>query len=265
VENVMAKHTANNSSVDATKAEPFVDQLFEIWKPVRQDTVAGLGKDTAYRMVHLHSNNWIDMSTWVSEAYTTSERMNMVFAEFQRVFKEIYWTQFLFLNANYPAVYRSLRYMLEMMAQAYRVDEKFQHLTIDGKMKAIINMEDNGTKREYGWQVVKEALISVFQINEMEINNRFKPTWASLNRHSHPSARQLDKVVDLDPKSLITDSFDETLAGETLVTVDVIMDLVDAIVFTAFPQIKKAARRRGVIGKWEKYLPNTVAIMRAGG
>ena len=48
--------------------------------------------------------------------------MNIVNIQFLRVFKDIYWLQFLFYTGNYPTAYRNLHYIWEMMSQAYYID-----------------------------------------------------------------------------------------------------------------------------------------------
>ncbi len=74
--------------------EKIFDSLYETWKPVRKETFAALGKKTAFHIIDFHGNNWIDITKWIFSKYNREEEMNIVFTEFLRVFKEIYWLQF---------------------------------------------------------------------------------------------------------------------------------------------------------------------------
>ncbi len=188
----------------------------------------------------------------------------MVFAEFQRIFKEIYWLQFLFLSGNYSVVCRNLRHDLEMMAQAYFIDRELPCLSIDAKMDQMIEMENDKDERKFGWAVVKPVLRDVLNCSEEYSDRTFQSTWAYLNKHVHASAERTNLVADEDPASFVMDSFNSELAKVTLIVTDKVMDLVFAIVFTTFPRIKRLGVEHKIPEMWAEYSPNTIAIVEAG-
>ncbi|MCH7555895.1 MAG: hypothetical protein IIB56_00390 [Planctomycetes bacterium] len=241
------------------KFEKSLDVLYETWKLVRSETIARLGKEDAVHIINFHGNNWIDITNWILSKYNREEQMNIVFIQFIRLFKEIYWLQFIFHNANYPMVYRNLRYVLEMIAQAYYVDCKYPILSLDEQIGKIMGME----KRIYGRKLVKAVLCPILNLDEKGFKEKFQPIWDYLNKHVHPSAKQMDIVVEEDFSSLVTDSFNENLARETLEVVDEIFDLIYVMVLEKFSRVKELVLEYKFINEWEKYLPNTVNITKA--
>lgn len=241
------------------KLEKYLDTLYETWKSVRSETIVHLGKEDAVHIVNFHGNNWIDITTWIKSKYSREEQMNIVFFQFVRLFKEIYWLQFLFHNANYPMVYRNLRYVLEMTAQAYSIDHKYPALSLDEQIGKIMEME----KRIYGWELIRTVLCPILNLDEKGFKKKFKPIWDYLNKHVHPSAKQMNAVVEEDFSSLVTDSFNENLAKSALKVVDEIFDLIYVIVLKRFSRVKELFLGYKFINEWEEYLPNTVNIMKA--
>lgn len=240
------------------KFEKSLDVLYETWKLVRSETIARLGKEDAVHIINFHGNNWIDITNWILSKYNREEQMNVIFIQFERLLKEIHWLQFLFHNANYPVIYRNLRYILEMMAQACFVDWKYPGLTLDEQIEKMVETEE----RVYGWKLVKAILHPLLNLDEKDFEKKFKPTWTYLNKHVHPSAKQMDIVVEEDFSSLVTDSFNENLAKDTLKVVDEIFDLVYVIVLKKFSRVKELVLEYKFINEWEKYLPNTVNITK---
>ena len=113
-----------------------------------------------------------------------------------------------------------------------------------------------------GWKVVKSALCKVLDKTNQQIQARFKPLWSELNRHAHPSARQMDLVAKEDFSALVTDSFKESLTRELLIVTDKVFDIVYAVVLKRFPKTISLAQRYEFVNEWQECLPNTVGIMR---
>lgn len=232
--------------------------LYKTWRSVERETVASLGGETALHIIDFHGNNWVDIIRWVFSKYSQEEQMNIVSFQFTRLFKEIHWLQFLFHNANYPMIYRDLRYVLEMMAQACHVDSEYPGFNLDEQMKRA------GEKEEsiYGWKLVKRVLCQTLNFGERDLEGRFRPLWAYLNKHAHPSVKQMGLVSKEDFRALVTDSFNEKLAGEALKRVDIIFDLIYAMMFERFPRIKELAQGYKFMNEWEDYLPNTMRVIK---
>jgi hypothetical protein len=239
------------------KLEKFLDTFYETWESVRRETITHFGKDAFY-ILDFHGNNWIDIINWILSKYSREEQMNIILIQFQRLFKEICWLQFLFHNANYPMVYRNLRYILEMMTQAYYIDWKYPILNLDQQIDKTIEIEGS----VFGWNLVKTVFCQALDFDEKDFEEKFKPTWIYLNKHVHPSAKQMGIIVEEDFSSLVTDSFNENLAKDTLKVVDKIFDAIYVIVLEKFSRAKELALGYKFISEWEEYLPNTANVIK---
>ncbi len=111
------------------KIEKIIDGLYTHWKDVRRETIILLGKESSSHIADFHGNNWIDITSWIKSEYRKEEQYNIINFQFNTIFKETYWIQFLFYTANYTMIYRNLRYDLEMMTQAHYIDNKYPNLS----------------------------------------------------------------------------------------------------------------------------------------
>ncbi len=89
-------------------------RFFSIWDSIIKDTVESLGKEKAYHIMSFHANTWIDVNSWITSSYSNSKKLNILYAEYQRLLKEIHWLQFIFLASNYPMIYRCQRWALPL-------------------------------------------------------------------------------------------------------------------------------------------------------
>ncbi len=242
------------------KIENVSDEIYEILKSVREETTKHLGDEDANQIIRFHSNNWTDITHWIFSNYNfKEEQMNVVSFQYSRLFKELYWLHILFHNGNYPMVYRNLRYILEMICQAYYVDSKYPDLFLDGQLEKMKEIEE----KVYGWRLVETVLCEILDRNNQQIQSNFKPLWNHLNKHVHPSGKQMDIVALEDIESLMRDSFNENLARDALRTTDEIFDIVKMIIFKKFPKIKEEGLKYKFRDKWEQYLPNTMKIIKS--
>lgn len=239
--------------------EGTLDDLYKHWRDTRKETIGHLGDKEALKIIDFHANNWIDIVGWISADYPRDEQMNIVYIQWLRLFKEIYWLQFLFYSANYPAAYRNLRYMWEMLSQAYYVDAKYPGASLDEQFDWARVLEG---QHIYGWRVVETTLRQVLNKPTNKVVALFKPLWNTLNRYVHPSTIQMDMVAEEDFSVLVTDSFNEKLAKGLQDATDQIMDVIYATVLNRFPKAKTRARNYKHIHEWEDCLPNTMAIIR---
>lgn len=246
------------STREIRKLEKSLDKLYETWKLVRRKTVKYLGKETALHLIDFHGNNWINITSWISSEYSREEQMNINYIEFQRLFKEIHWLQFLFLHSNYPMIHRNLRYILEMMSQAYYVDWKYPGLNLNKQIVKVMEIEET----IFGWKLIETVLCQILNSEKKDFKEKFKPTWICLNKHVHPSAKLMDMIAEEDFSSFVTDSFSANLAKITLEIADEIFDLIYVILFAKFSRIKDSALEYKFINDWEEYLPNTMSIIK---
>nr|MDO8076279.1 hypothetical protein [Candidatus Freyarchaeota archaeon] len=79
---------------------------------------------------------------------------NLLFFYYCMVFKEIYWMQLLFLMCNYPAVYRVLRYVWELVFQGYHVDSQCSEENLDRRIELARELEEE----KYGWKLINSVL-----------------------------------------------------------------------------------------------------------
>jgi hypothetical protein len=249
---------ARMNAEQAADPGKYLDELYEHWVEIRKETIEQLGGREGLKIVDFHGNNWIDIVRWISSEYKKEEQMSIVSFQFSRLFKEIYWLQFLFHTGNYPTAYRNLRYILEMICQAYYIDTKYPTLTLDEQIGKAMEIE----KRLSSWNIVSNALCKVFNRAEREIRAHFKPLWDDLNKYAHPSAKQMDLIAEQDFSALVTDSFNENLARELLAVTDKVFDIVYAVILKRFPKSVSLAQKYEFIDEWQECLPNTIAIMR---
>lgn len=238
--------------------EKTLNNLYKNLDLIRKETITHLGNKDALHIIDFHANNWIDLIKWISSKYN-GEEQKIVYLQFFRLFKEIYWLQFLFHSGNYPVIYRNLRYIWEMISQAYYIDSKHPHLSLDEQIEKTKEIE----KTMYGWTLIESVLMDVLNINKEEMRTRFKPLWDYLNKHAHPSAKQMDIVATEDFSSFVTDSFNENLARDALRATGEIFDIVDMIIFKKFSKIKELALKYEFIDEWAEFLPNTVSIIKS--
>lgn len=240
--------------------ETILDNLYPHWREIRRETIECFGDKEALKIIDFHANNWIDIVHWVSDEYPEDEQMNIVYIYWLRLFKEIYWLQFLFYTGNYQTAYRNLRYVLEMLCQAYYIDATHPDSTLDEQIDWARRTEEKGI---FGWGLVKRALCILIDKREEEIRLLFKPLWSNLNRHVHPSVIQMDAIAEEDFAGLVTDSFSESLAKELQEVTDKVMDIICAMVLKRFPKAREHARNYKFIREWEDCLPNTMKIIRS--
>ena len=239
--------------------EDILDKLYENWREVRRETIAELGEAESLKIIDFHANNWIDITRWIGSKYERGEQMNIVSFQFSRCFKEIYWLQFLFQTGNYSTGYRNLRYVLEMMSQAYYVDAKYPDLGLDDQFARAREIEEH----IWGWNIVKGALSLALSKRDSEVRACFKPLWNELNRYVHPSVALLDSIALQDFSSLVTDSFSRNLAIDFLHITDRVFDVTYAVVLKKFLKARESALGYEFLHEWEECLPTTMSVIRA--
>jgi len=218
--------------------ERILDGLYANLKTVRRDSIRRLGPD-ALHIIDFHANNWIDIMEWIRSKYSRTEQMNILAFQFLTVFKETYWLQLLLQYANYPMIYRNLRYILEMVCQAYYIRRNYPDLSLDEQMARAAETEE----KLYGWNLVKDVLREVVNEDDGHVELKFHALWRHLSKYVHPSPTQMDVIARTDFSSFVTDSFSEDLAREAMKTADETFDLVNAIMVTGFPKIKELTRQ----------------------
>ena len=248
------------STRKSREIEKSLDRLYETWPSVREETIHRLGDQTALHLIDFHGSNWIDITGWITTEYSREEQFTITFFQFVRLIKELHWLQFLFNHANYPVIYRNLRYILEMMSQAWYVEWEYPKLHLNEQIKKIMEIEN---KNIFGWKLVGTVFSQILNIDDEEAEEKLKPTWTLLNKHVHPSAKQMNMVAEEDFSSLVTDSFNDKLARAILTVADEVFDLVYALIFRRFPHITRLALKSEFINEGKEHLPYTIRTINA--
>ncbi len=76
------------------------------------------------------------------------------------------------------------------MAQACYVDWKYPISNLDEQMKKVAEIEAT-----YGWKLVKTVLSQILNFDEQDVEGKLKHLWIYLNKHAHPSVKQMDTVA----------------------------------------------------------------------
>ncbi len=236
------------------KIKKMYNELYKTLESVRKETISTLDKEISFQ-----GNNWIDINSWLFSEYTKEHPPNIVIFEFQKLFKEIYWLQFIFLNCNYSMIYRNLRYIWEMMSKAQYIFNKFHHMNLEDQFKELVSLEKN----KYGWKIIKETLQSVLSFTDDQIENNVHPTWDYLNKHVHPSVKQMDLILEKDPRSLVTDSFNNKLAKLSIEIIDQIFDFIYAAIFKQFDKLRKYTLNYHKLPIWKDNLPYTFNTLKS--
>lgn len=232
--------------------------LYEHWDSIREETIDKLGLERALCIIDFHANNWIDITQWLNTEYRQEELMNIMVFQHSRLFKESYWLQFIFLRGNYPMMYRNLRYILELMTQAYYVQQHGSQLTLDEQVARTAEIEEE----RYGWRkLVRPVLAEVLDSEEDEVDDRLGQFWSVLNKNVHPSAMEMDVIADEDFGALIRDSFNERLAEDVLDATGIVFDLSNAIMFAEFSRIVEPAQQSKYFLKNPSSQPYTARVI----
>ena len=234
-------------------SQDMFNNLYAQIESVRQEVFSKLGRDMSFHIISVEGGAWIDINYWLFTEYPKEILSNIVIIEYQRLFKEIYWLQYIFLSCNYPMIYRNLRYIWELLYKGHYILKNSGSTHLEGQLNELQTMENS----KYGWKIIKKILKSTLLFDNHQINSEIRPLWNFLNIHVHPSVRQLDMIIDIDPRSLVTDSFNKELAMLSINIIDKVFDLLYASIFRQFEKIKKHAYLSYKTSIWRDVLPYT--------
>jgi len=241
------------------KFRDIFDSIYEHLNQIRSEGILSLGEKDAFHIIDFHGNNWIDIWRWVALEYEEESKNSILFFYFTMLFKEICWLQYIFLNANYPIVYRNLRYIWEMFALGYYVEANYAYLTLDEGMEKALEVEE---KRIYAWSLILTSFSKVLNVPKSKIIKNFQPLWKFLCKHAHPSSFIFNEIMAEDFSALITDSFNEDLSRSSLFRLNIIFDLVYASMFKRFPKITKNALHYQFLEEWKSIIPITFNLVQ---
>lgn len=232
-------------------------KLYEHLERLKVETIGALGKEEALHIIDFHGNNWIDIYRWVTAEYEEEiVRSSLLFFYYARLLKEIYWMQLLFLMCNYPAVYRDLRYVWELIFQGYFIDSRFSEENLDRRVEIARELE----KKMYGWRLVNSVLKGL-GFSDDGIEKYIHPLWGYLNKHAHPSPVQFEEIARADFSLFFRDTFNKEMAVSLLRKTDAVFDLINYAVLKRFPEAVDLAGEYRFLNEWKEYALLTYSLV----
>jgi len=235
-----------------------LDELYEHLEQLKVETISALGKKEALHIIDFHGNNWIDISRWIMAKYREEAKNSLLFFYYCMVFKENCWMQLLFLLCNYPAIYRDLRYVWELIFQGYHVDSRCSKEDLDRRIELARKLEE----KKYGWRLVNSVLKDL-GFSDDEIEKYIRPLWSYLNKHAHPSPLQFKEVARADFSIFVTDAFNEKLATSLLRKTDAVFDLIYYATLKSFPRAIDLAKEYKYLNEWKEHSPLTYSLVNS--
>lgn len=216
--------------------------------PIEQETMAVLGEEKGNFFVVV-ANDWIDITSAVSNAYPGQQVIDLVMGTTSGLFKEVSWLHLHFIAGNYPLIMSRLRFIWESVFRAFYVehfplrkppsDWTTPGTSPDDRLEWLDKYES-----KLNWNTCYEpVLLHVFppQAHDPEIISGFAGLYKHLHKYAHPSA-YLTLLMVGDSALHATDAFDEEWARETIEIAVRVFDLVWMLVLAhhpaAFDQVK---------------------------
>jgi hypothetical protein len=224
-------------------SQPLQDHLstlFNNWRQVADETIEGLGKETAGLFVCLYSDA-LDILKAIFAAYPEEERLHsLVFTEFTGLFNELNGFQTHFLCGKYRLVLSELRFNWERIFRARHADTYALETgdtsdepgpTLAEKHEWLTNRED-----QLDWRrLIAPTLARLFPANiPADIDARFRPLWQRLNHGVHPSGDLREKLIGASALH-VRDAFDEAWARQTHADAVEVFGLIWLAILSRFP------------------------------
>lgn len=240
-----------------------LEQYCDHWDDIIAETVDELGERDAFHIHEVHIQNWISVIEWLQAEGEFKE--TAVIERFTQLFNELRWVHFLFLVGNYRTVYWKLRYMMEIVIQAYDIHEQSQgeDCTLDEQMAGAAAIEEARYSSDMRGLIVA-ALDHMLDDEKEDIEAWFEPLWTLMNKHIHPSPKEMHVIADRDPAALYWDSFDEQRAVEVLLTTNAIGDIILWTMFEIYPELVDRATESDPFMDTLEMLPYTAEMVSKG-
>jgi hypothetical protein len=229
-----------------------LNDLYSPLKEVANEAIGKLGKEKALIYIDIF-NDWINISGEIKNQYADTELINsLLYLSQHSLMKDIYWIQLFFLTGNYPQIYRSLRYILEMSFKGYYMDtydkhprKNMEHLANDIDVKRTWVYQNE--MKLYGGKFLSECLLELFpQAKVPEVMSSYKNIWETLNKHVHPTIEYLDRTMIGVPGFAMINTFDDEWANETISISVMVFDLVWLAIISTFPNCAEKLANNGL-------------------
>jgi hypothetical protein len=225
----------------STSLQDLLSMLIDQWRAIADETIHRLGEARACLFSELY-NDALDIHGVLCQAYPEEERLtSLVFADFHALYKEIPWLLFHFLSGNYPQVYRTLRFLWELLFRAWYTDRyaadhpgeiDVPGPSVDDKHSWLAQ-----AGRQLNWRtVIRSGLERLLPAAEHEqIEGHYRFLWDTFNQCVHPSSELRDRLVG-ESALFAVDNFDEEWANESLAAAAEVFDLLWLAVLCRFPK-----------------------------
>jgi hypothetical protein len=208
---------------------------------VAEMTVEQLAEKGAWHFIEEPLSEWLCIHKALVHDYSEEElRSNLVYWDFQTLFKEIRWYQLLFLAGNYPLLSRGLRYVWELLFRAHYADTYSTNHPNDPSAPGPTVAEKAhwlaDREGRLNWNtVIQPTLQALLPGSEHAvIENLYHPLWNNLNECVHPSTNL--RFRGILASSNVKDNFHEGWAIEVMQESCQIFDLIWLSVLRLFPR-----------------------------
>lgn len=230
-----------------------LDTHYGMLRKVARETIETLGEEAIGYWVDAY-NTCIDIESAIMQRVPEDILLrSLLHLRLVELYKEMSWLRFLFLAGNYPMLARELRFTWEAISQAYYLDSLLPELGVDEKTAKL-------SKKKYrGWRMIKEVLPDVLPAWTEELGSECRRLYDHLSEMIHPTRQEFDlKVLEGSGALLVTDTFVESIALETLDMAERVFDIVWCTAFAEYPRLSVALERRPyLVDHLESFCPQT--------
>jgi len=230
-----------------------LDKHYSMLRKVAQETIETLGEEAIGYWVDAY-NTCIDIDIAITKSVPRETLVrSLLNLRLVELYKGMSWLLFLFAAGNYHMLARELRFIWEAVCQAYYVDTLLPELGVDEKTAKL-------SKKKYrGWRMIKEVLLDVLPAWTEELGSECRRLYDQLSKMVHPTRQEFDlKVLEGSGALLVTDTFVESIALETLDMARRIFDIVWCTAFAEYPQLGRVLEREPyLVEHLRSYCPQT--------
>lgn len=230
-----------------------LDTHYSMLRNVAQETIETLGEEAIGYWVDAY-NTCIDVESAIMRSVPDDTLVrSLLHLRLVELYKEMSWLLFLFLAGNYPMLARELRFTWEAMSQAYYLDSLLPEVGVAAKTAKL-------SKKKYrGWRMINKVLPDILPLWTDQLGGQYRRLYDHLSEMVHPTRQEFDlKVLEGSGALLVTDTFVESIALDTLDIARRVFDVVWSTAFAQYPPLSVALERKPyLVDHLESFCPQT--------